>query len=77
MDIKPTTVSEALFFIPTQYKAMPNGEERIFINGDTAFGFGIDTIKKVHINEKTVEFNLQSAVITFWRNTECITITIL
>ena len=77
MDTKPTTVSEALFLIPPQYKAMPNGEERIFINGDTAFGFGIDTIKKVHINEKTVEFNLQSAVITFWRNIECITITIL
>jgi hypothetical protein len=77
MDIKPTTVSEALFFIPTQYKAMANGEDRIFINGDTCFGFGIDRIRQVHVKDKTVDFNLDSAVITFWRNIDCIQITIL
>jgi len=77
MDTKPTTVSEALFLIPPQYKAMPNGEDRIFINGDTCFGFGIDRIRQVHVKDKTVDFNLDSAVITFWRNIDCIQITIL
>lgn len=56
---------------------MANGEDRIFINGDTCFGFGIDRIRQVHVKDKTVDFNLDSAVITFWRNIDCIQITIL
>jgi hypothetical protein len=76
MDAKPTTASEAIFLIPSQYKAMANGDDRIFINGDTSFGFGIHQMKKVHINNLTVEFNLESAVITFWRNVNSIQITL-
>jgi hypothetical protein len=77
MDTKPTTVSEALFLIPPQYKAMANGEDRIFVNGDTCLGFGVNTIKNVHISERTVDFHFPNAVITLFRNIECIQITIL